>query len=63
MKENLKPCVYKQRERGLKRDFVLFVERSGELRMLARLSGEAAEPKGNQVSNGRKVSTGRPETG
>ena len=31
------------------RNRVLFVERSGELRMLARLSGEAAEPKGNQV--------------
>ena len=28
---------------------VLFVERSGELRMLARLSTLGAEPKGNQV--------------
>ena len=28
---------------------VLFVERSGELRWLARLSTEGAEPKGNQV--------------
>ena len=30
-------------------DRVLFVERSGELRMLARLSTEGAEPKGNHV--------------
>ena len=44
-------------------DRVLFVERSGELPVLARLNGTAMEPKGNQVSNGRKVSTGRPETG
>ena len=35
------------------RNRVLFVERSGELRMLARLSGEAAEPKGNQALIGR----------
>ena len=44
-------------------DGVLFVERSGELPVLARLNGRAMEPKGDQVSNGRKVSTGRPETG
>ena len=61
MKENLKPCVYKLWER--KSDRVLFVERSGELPVLARLNGKAMEPKGDQVSNGRKVSTGRPETG
>ena len=41
MKENLKPYVYKQME--LKReqspsDIVLFVERAGELRGVARLS-------------------------
>ena len=48
MKENLKPCVYKlwNHERW---DRVLFVERSGELRRLARLSTEGAEPKGNRV--------------
>ena len=62
MKENLKPCVYKLSEHD-KCDGVLFVERSGELPVLARLNGTAMEPKGNQVSNGRKVSTGRPETG
>ena len=33
---------------------VLFVERSGELRWLARLSTEGAEPKGNQVLIGTK---------
>ncbi len=33
---------------------VLFVERSGELRILARLSGQATEPKGYQVLIGRK---------
>ena len=32
---------------------VLFVERSGELRWLARLSHQVAEPKGNRVSIGR----------
>ena len=32
---------------------VLFVERSGELRWLARLSTQGAEPKGNQVLIGR----------
>ena len=34
-------------------DHVLFVERSGELLRLARLSTEGAEPKGNQVLRGR----------
>ena len=62
MKENLKPCVYKL-SKHVKCDGVLFVERSGELPVLARLNGTAMEPKGDQVSNGRKVSTGRPETG
>ena len=31
---------------------VLFVERSGELRLLARLSPQGMEPKGNQVLTG-----------
>ena len=34
-------------------DRVLFVERSGELRLLARLSTLGMEPKGNQVLIGR----------
>ena len=37
MKENLKPCAYKQSE-GFVPDGVLFVERSGELLIPARLS-------------------------
>ena len=47
----------------LKGNRVLFVERSGELLVLARLSRETAEPQGNQVLIGRKVSMSRPETG
>ena len=49
MKENLKPCVYKLWNIYRKMDRVLFVERSGELRVLARLSALGTEPKGNQV--------------
>ncbi len=37
---------------------VLFVERSGELRWLARLSTKGVEPKGNQVLIGRNESVG-----
>ena len=53
MKENLKPCVYKLWNLYRKRDRVLFVERSGELRWLARLRTKGPEPKGNQVLIGR----------
>ena len=42
---------------------VLFVERSGELRLLARLSTESVEPQGNQVLRARRVSVRIPETG
>ena len=52
MKENLKPCVYKLWDH-VKWNRVLFVERSGELRIPARLSALGAEPKGNQVLRGR----------
>ena len=48
MKENLKPCVYKLWKYP-EYNRVLFVERSGELHLLARLSTEGVEPKGNQV--------------
>ena len=34
---------------------VLFVERSGELHGVARLSTESVEPKGNRVLRGRQV--------
>ena len=54
MKENLKPCVYDRRERNTrKRDRVLFVERSGELRDEARLSvrirGAVGKPSFNRA--------------
>ena len=49
MKENLKPCVYKLWNNYDKLDRVLFVERSGELRMPARLTITDGEPEGNQV--------------
>ena len=52
MKENLKPCVYKL-WKHYECDRVLFVERSGELRWLARLKTLGLEPKGNQVLIGR----------
>ena len=42
---------------------VLFVERAGELRLLARLSTESVEPQGNQVLTARQVSVRIPETG
>ena len=45
------------------RDRVLFVERSGELRSLARLSTEGAEPKGNQVLIGPESVTVDPKPG
>ena len=42
---------------------VLFVERSGELRRLARLSITDAEPKGNQVLIGPESVTVDPKPG
>ena len=42
---------------------VLFVERSGELRILARLSTEGAEPKGNRVLIGQKSVYADPKPG
>lgn len=44
------------------RDRVLFVERTGELRYVARLSAEGTEPEGNRVLIGRLVAWRRPET-
>ena len=52
MKEYLKPCAYKLWKHDVSCDRVLFVERSGELRSLARLSTAGAEPEGNQVLRG-----------
>ena len=56
MKENLKPCVYKLWNLYRKRDRVLFVERSGELRWLARLSTEGAEPRETKSEQGESQS-------
>ena len=42
---------------------VLFVERSGELRWLARLSTGGAEPKGNQVLIGPESVRADPKPG
>ena len=47
----------------LKYDRVLFVERSGELRYLARLSTEGVEPKGNQVLIGPESDNVDPKPG
>ena len=62
MKENLKPCVYKLWKHE-KCDRVLFVERSGELRMLARLSTRKCGAEGKPSLNRAEVSMCRPETG
>ena len=53
MKENLKPYVYKLWNIYKQMNRVLFVERSGELHLQARLSTKGVEPKGNQVLTGR----------
>ena len=52
MKENLKPCLQAVGHLYMM-NRVLFVERSGELRWLARLRTKGPEPKGNQVLIGR----------
>ena len=44
-------------------DRVLFVERSGELRVLARLRASGPEPQGNQVSIARKSVYAGPKPG
>ena len=44
-------------------DRVLFVERSGELRMQARLRDKVPEPQGNQVSIARKSVYAGPKPG
>ena len=43
-------------------DVVLFVERAGELRCVARLSDKVTEPKRERVLSERKVACRRPET-
>ena len=44
-------------------DRVLFVERSGELRVLARLRASGPEPQGNQVLTERKSADAGPKPG
>ncbi len=44
-------------------DRVLFVERSGELRILARLSAKGTEPKRNQVLTGPESVYADPKPG
>ena len=57
MKENLKPCAYDRREHDTRAcDRVLFVERSGELRVPARGRAIRLEPEG-------KLSLKRAEVG
>ena len=51
MKKNLKPCAYKQREQFYYCDLVLFVERTGELRCVARLRHWSAEAEGKPSLN------------
>ena len=55
--------VFPSTQRALKLDVVLFVERSGELTYVARLSTSGVEPQGNRVWIGRVVAWLRPETG
>ncbi len=68
MKENLKLYVYKQWKSYLKDDRVLFVERSGELFVVARLNtrkyGAEGKPSLKRAYLYYKVVTAnRPETG
>ena len=63
MKENLKPYVYKQIKGVMLPDIVLFVERSGELLYVARLSTRRYEAEGKPSLNRARVTCNRPETG
>ena len=64
MKENLKPYVYKLWNTDQAVDRVLFVERSGELPVLARLRLRRAGAEGKpSLKRAFIVSIGRPETG
>ena len=47
--------MFTSRQSTLKCDVVLFVERSGELLYVARLSTEGTKPKGNRVLIGREL--------
>ena len=63
MKENLKPCVYKL-WKHIRCDRVLFVERSGELHVQARLSGETRGAAGKpSVKSAKKSVQAGPKPG
>ena len=62
MKKNLKPCVCKL-WKTLRCDRVLFVERSGELPVLARLRAEGSEPKETKSQMGVKSVQADPKPG
>ena len=56
MKENLKPCVYDRRKHDTRTcDRVLFVERSGELRDVARGKARTQGPEGKPSLKRAKV--------
>ena len=64
MKKNLKLYVYKQWKHRKMCDRVLFVERSGELFVVARLIPKKEEAEGKPSLNRANVVTmNRPETG
>ena len=72
MKENLKPHAYKQQELNhptrvsrvgdADSDCVLFVERTGERRIVARLRGESSGAEGKPSLKRAEVTIRRPET-
>ena len=55
--------MFTSTQSDLRRDVVLFVERSGEFEYAARLRAYGPEPKGNRVLTARIVACPRPETG
>ncbi len=61
MKKNLKPCAYKQPEERFS-DGVLFVERSGELLLSARLSAyEARSRRETKSEKGEELAEADPK--
>ena len=64
MKKNLKLYVYKQWKHHMMCDRVLFVERSGELFVVARLISTRREAEGKpSLKRALIVTANRPETG
>ena len=63
MKENLKPRAYKLRKAYEEADRVLFVERSGELRMPAWITERTQGSAGRPSLKRAQVGMCKPETG